>query len=247
MSEVKTVSSGHYLFREGDVPDAMYVVKSGQFAVIKTKDTAEIKLAEIGPGSLVGEMAFFDAKPRSAGVRALKDSEVISLPYKSLHAQFQSFPEWTKALVRTVNDHLRNANSRIKALESVQSLEVFSHHTILQLLSILNLIGSKYGQKSKEGLEIPGEILRNYTIQVFQLPTSKMQKLIQLLIQKGIATGDLEAANSSPTLFKPDELFDFTDWYRNWLFNPKLPHQGLSGTEANPVFAQLVDTLRAEV
>jgi hypothetical protein len=188
-------------------------------------------------------MAFFDAKPRSAGAKATKETELISLPYKSLHAQFQSFPEWLKALVRTVNDHLRNANARIKSLETSQTAEPFPHHTVLQLLSILNLIGNKYGQKSAAGLEIPVESLRNYTIQVFQLPTNKMQKMLQVLVEKGMATGDPAAGI---TIQKADELFEATEWYRNWLFNPKIPHQGLSGTDANPTFAQFIDALRAE-
>lgn len=247
MSEIKKLQAGHYLFREGDAPDAMYVVKTGQLVIVKTKDTSEITLAEIGPGSLVGEMAFFDAKPRSAGVRALKETELISLPYKSLHTQFQGFPEWLKALVRTVNDHLRNANARIKSLESATVTEPFPHHTILQLLSVLNLVGNKYGQKNPKGLELSNEVLRNYTIQVFQLPPAKMQKLCQTLLDKGLAAGDAETGvASSVIILKPDELFDFTDWYRNWLFNPKNPHQGLSGTDANPAFAQVVDALRAE-
>jgi len=65
----------------------------------------------------VGEMAFFDGRPRSASVKAVKDSEVICLPFKSLHDQFQNFTEWCKAVMRTVNDHLREANVRIMTLE----------------------------------------------------------------------------------------------------------------------------------
>ena len=74
----KKIERDHYLFREGDPPDAMYVIKSGKFAVVKTKASSEIVLAEMGPGSMVGEMAFFDNKPRSASVKAMKDSEVRS-------------------------------------------------------------------------------------------------------------------------------------------------------------------------
>ena len=113
----KKIAKDQYLFREGDPPDCMYVIKSGKLVVVKTKATSEIILAEIGPGAMVGEMAFFDNKPRSASVKAMKDSEVIALPYKALHAQFANFPEWCKAIMRTVNDSLRNANQRIKQLE----------------------------------------------------------------------------------------------------------------------------------
>jgi len=63
---------------------------------------------------MLGEMAFFDDTPRSAGAKAKTDCEVIELPFSALHAQFKKFPEWLKAMVKTVNSHLREANKRIK-------------------------------------------------------------------------------------------------------------------------------------
>lgn len=219
----KKIEKDHYLFREGDPPDAMYVIKSGKFAVVKTKQTSEIVLAEIGPGAMVGEMAFFDNKPRSASVKAMKDSEVIALPYKALHAQFQNFPEWCKAIMRTVNDHLRNANQRIKQLEKNEPSEddLFPPHTITKLISILCLVGHKYGKHSEEdkGLVINGNLLRNYTIQVFQEATHKMQKLMgvlsELQFMKVEDTGD---GRQKIIVYKPDFLFSFAEWYNDWLF-----------------------------
>jgi CRP-like cAMP-binding protein len=221
MSGLKKIEKDHYLFRDGDPPDAMYVLKSGKLVVVKTKQNSEIILAEINPGGMVGEMAFFDNKPRSASVKAIKDSEVIVLPYKALHTQFASFPEWCKAIMRTVNDHLRNANQRLKQLEKPETSEadLFPPHTITKLISILNLIGSKYGKESEEGLLIPGGVLRNYTIQIFQEPTHKMQKIMNALntleLMKIEEIGD---GKQKIAIFKPDLLYGFVEWYNEWLF-----------------------------
>lgn len=201
----------------------MYVIKSGKLAVVKTKQNSEIVLAEIGPGAMVGEMAFFDNKPRSASVKALKDSEVIALPYKALHAQFQNFPEWCKAIMRTVNDHLRNANQRIKQLEKNESAEgdLFPPHTITKLVSILSLVGHRYGKFSEEdkGLVVNGALLRNYTIQVFQEATHKMQKLMNVLMDMSLLkVEDMGEGRQKIVIFKPDFLFSFAEWYNEWLF-----------------------------
>jgi len=215
------VPKDNYLFREGDPPDAMYVVKSGKFSILKTKNNSEITLAEIGPGAMVGEMAFFDAKPRSASVKATKDAEVIALPYKALHAQFANFPEWCKAIMRTVNDHLRNANQRIKELEKTGTNEgeVFPPHTITKLTSILNLVGHKYGKQEPEGLVINGFTLRRYTIQVFQEATHKMQKLLSVLEELKIAKNeDLGEGRSRAIILQPELLFAFSEWYTDFLF-----------------------------
>lgn len=199
----------------------MYVIKSGKLAVVKSKSNSEIVLAEIGPGAMVGEMAFFDNKPRSASVKALKDSEVIALPYKALHAQFANFPEWCKAIMRTVNDHLRNANQRLKQLEKLagEEEELFPPHTITKLVSILNFVAHRYGKDVPGGREVGGHVLRNYTIQVFQEATHKMQKLTASLQEQGLVkVEDLGEGKQKITIFKPDLLFQFVDWYNEWLF-----------------------------
>lgn len=221
MSGTRKIERDHYLFREGDPPDALYVVKSGKLAVVKTKQNSEIILAEIGPGALVGEMAFFDNKPRSASVKAQKDSEVIVLPFKALHAQFANMPEWAKAIMRTVNDSLRNANKRLKELEKPVSddEEIFPPHTITKLVSILNLVGHKYGKPSEDGLVLAGGLLRNFTIQIFQEPTHKMQKLMTALSEmKFMKVEDLGEGRQRIVIVKPDILISFVEWYNDWLF-----------------------------
>lgn len=221
MAGAKRIEKDHYLFREGDPPDAMYVIKTGKFAVVKTKSNSEIVLAELGPGAMVGEMAFFDNKPRSASVKAIKESDVIMLPYKALHAQFSTMPEWAKAIMRTVNDHLRNANKRIKELEKATSEdeEIFPPHTITKLVSILNLVGHRYGKQTEEGLSVPGGILRNYTIQIFQEATHKMQKLMNALSEQGLMkVEELGEGRQKIILVNPDLLFSFVEWYNDWLF-----------------------------
>jgi CRP/FNR family cyclic AMP-dependent transcriptional regulator len=221
MSGTRKIERDHYLFREGDAPDAMYVVKSGKFNVVKTKQNSEVVLAEIGPGAMVGEMAFFDDKPRSASVRATKDSEVITLPYKALRAQFSTMPEWSKAIMRTVNDHLRTANKRIKEIErtTADEAEVFPPHQTNKLISILSLVGNKYGKAAEDGLILPGGVLRNYTIQIFQEPTHKMQKLMSALSDlKMMKIEDMGEGRQRICIFKPEILFGFVEWYNEWLF-----------------------------
>jgi CRP/FNR family cyclic AMP-dependent transcriptional regulator len=137
MSGPKKLNKGDILFREGDPSEAMYVIKSGKIAIMKTKGSSEIQLAELGPGDMLGEMAFFDNKPRSAGAKAMMNTEVIELPFRSLNAQFKTFPEWLKAIMRTVNTHLRNANTKIKNLEktSEDDATFFTPHLVTRLAS----------------------------------------------------------------------------------------------------------------
>lgn len=218
---VRQLEKGEILFRENDESDAMYVIKKGRIAITKSKGSGEIILAELGPGQMLGEMAFFDNRPRSAGAKAAEKAEVIALPFESLYAQFKTFPEWLKAMVKTVNSHLRDANQRIKNLErlSKEDEEFFTDHLITRLTAIISLIGFKSGQDTEEGLVIPSGLLRNYCIQVFQQPTNKLNKMME--VYKGLGYMDLVDMGEGQvkTIIKNHKLLtSFVDWYNKWLF-----------------------------
>ena len=221
MAEAKRIAKDTYLFREGDAPDAMYIVKSGTLAVTKTKGNSEVVLAEVQAGSMVGEMALFDKKPRSANVKATKETEVIALPYDSLNKQMDQLPVWVRAIMKNLNENLREANKKIKLLEnSNPDEERFPPHIVNKYLSILNLVGNKYG-KAEEGdaLSISSVLLRNYTIQIFQEATNKMQTIVNVLTELGyLAQEDRGDGSQKITNLKPQELFSFVDWYNDWLF-----------------------------
>jgi CRP-like cAMP-binding protein len=221
LSGPKSLKKNEVLFREGDPSDCMYVIKSGKIAITKAKGTAEIVLAELGPGDMLGEMAFFDNKPRSAGARAAADTVVIELPFKALNAQFKTFPEWLKAIVRTVNNHLRNANQKIKNLEKTAEEEalMFPPHSVTRLAAILGFMAKSYGEKAEGGVVIPPNRLRNYTIQVFQQPTAKMTAFMELLQALGhMKIEDLGEGRQRLTAYNPDFLLSFVDFYNDYLF-----------------------------
>ncbi len=225
-NHLKKLAQGEILFREGDTPDCMYVVKRGRLIVFKVKGTSEIELATVGVGQMVGEMAFFDRKPRSASAKADLDTEVIALPFKSLQAQYDTFPEWIKAIVKTINDHLREANKRIKNLEQVGekgggSSKGIQPYQANKLCAILSLVAARFGVADAVdgGLELPSGTLRKFTIQVFQEPTNKMQTLIGFLQALGIMKyQELGEGKVKVNLLKPEVLYGFVDWYNEYLF-----------------------------
>ena len=219
--QLKDLKKGDILFREGDPSDAMYVIKKGRIVITKTKGSGEIELAELVAGEMLGEMAFFDNKPRSAGARAKQDASVIALPFSALYAQFQTFPEWLKAMVRTINGKLRDANAKIKTLEKESAAETtaFNPYMITRLCAIIALIGYKSGQKEGDGLVIPYYTLRNYCIQIFQAPTSKLDMMIDALSGMQIMKlEDLGEGKKKVTILKHEFLAKFVDWYNEYLF-----------------------------
>jgi len=100
------ISRGDVLVRQGEEADALFIVISGRFDV-RVDGRAEA-VAEIGPGSPVGEIAFLAGGQRTATVTAVRDSLVVRLDRDHFDRLCQRTPQiWgtlTVSLARRLAD-----------------------------------------------------------------------------------------------------------------------------------------------
>ncbi|MGE0699162.1 MAG: patatin-like phospholipase family protein [Hyphomicrobiaceae bacterium] len=94
------LARGAVLMREGEASDALYIVVSGRFDV-RIAARAE-PVAEIGPGSPVGEIAFLAGGPRTATVTAARDSLVVRLERADFDRLCQRIPRIWGTLTATL-------------------------------------------------------------------------------------------------------------------------------------------------
>jgi CRP/FNR family transcriptional regulator, cyclic AMP receptor protein len=77
---VEMVGPGELLMTEGDIATDMFVVLSGELEVSHKGDLDhDVRVALLGPGDWVGEMAILDVQPRSASVRTLAPTATLRL------------------------------------------------------------------------------------------------------------------------------------------------------------------------
>jgi CRP-like cAMP-binding protein len=94
---------GDTLFREGDPGEALMIVLEGQLvARVRTQAGTEEEVARLGPGEVVGEMAFIDAEPRSATVSTPGGATVVTFTRSALGALKKSAPRVAAAIQRNV-------------------------------------------------------------------------------------------------------------------------------------------------
>lgn len=73
------VPVGHVLFSQGATDRTLYLVESGSLSVHYQDEKDRLRLAIVGPGSVVGEGAFFSMRPRSATVQASAPTKLWTL------------------------------------------------------------------------------------------------------------------------------------------------------------------------
>ena len=70
-------AGGSFVIQRGERDRSLYIVTRGALEVLLITPNGPLSILELRSGDLFGEMAFFDGLPRSAGVRAIEDSEVL--------------------------------------------------------------------------------------------------------------------------------------------------------------------------
>ncbi len=102
------------VFHEGDPGDACYIIRTGSCRVTREHpDGRAITLANLGPGSIFGELAMLDGESRSASVETTEDTELLALPARDVRALIRRHPEMAEKLVVALTRRLREANERI--------------------------------------------------------------------------------------------------------------------------------------
>ena len=95
---------GEVLFREGETDRSLYLLLSGRLRVAAEAAGA---LGEVAPGESVGEIALLTGEPRTAKVRALRDSLLARLSPEAFSALSARHPALLAALARVVIRRLR--------------------------------------------------------------------------------------------------------------------------------------------
>jgi CRP-like cAMP-binding protein len=116
---LKRVPRGCNLFFQGDPADALYVVRSGSFAIVlSSPDGRELVINEMRYGDCFGELGLLTGHSRStaAVARAPGDSEVLVIPRDPFLALLEAEPLLARCLLETIAQRLRNSSEREGAL-----------------------------------------------------------------------------------------------------------------------------------
>jgi len=109
---------GETIFSEGDSGDNMYVVQSGKVAVTKKSAAGEIRLAELGPGEIFGEMVMFGSNIRSATVRSIEEVRVMTIDRKIFMQKIHEDPSLAIRIMEKMSQRIRTLNDELAEVKT---------------------------------------------------------------------------------------------------------------------------------
>jgi CRP/FNR family cyclic AMP-dependent transcriptional regulator len=102
-------SAGKYLGRQGETGQEAFVVTAGSLDIRRNGR----KVAMLGPGAVVGEMALIDGAPRSADIVAHSDGSALVMHRKDFGGLLDGSAAFQRKILLAVTQRLREADRRL--------------------------------------------------------------------------------------------------------------------------------------
>jgi CRP/FNR family cyclic AMP-dependent transcriptional regulator len=96
--------------REGDPSSDLYFLKEGRLLICTVHGTEVKAIARIEPGEFIGELSFFDGKPRASYIIAIENSTVAQIPKDEVMVHL---PFWFVEIGKNLTKKIRLLDSII--------------------------------------------------------------------------------------------------------------------------------------
>ncbi len=115
---------GNLIFKGGDPPRCLYVVKSGEVEIYtENRQGKRVHLAALKVGDLFGEISVLLGKPRTAYARATRPLDLLELTRESLEAYLIQFPKLQSKLKRLASERLAHSKEMFARKEAEKAKE----------------------------------------------------------------------------------------------------------------------------
>ena len=119
--KIRNYPAGGMVFSEGDCGDSLYIVKSGLVEIVKKgpdEHGGTVRLAQRGPGEIIGEMAVIEEKPRFATAICTTEAELAELSREDFMKLLATRPDMAMQILKVMIDRVKETDiTRLAELE----------------------------------------------------------------------------------------------------------------------------------
>ncbi len=113
----KEYKDGELIVRQGEMGDCMFVIQKGEVEAVAEADGRELRLRKMGVNDFFGEMALFENETRTATIRALGPTRVLTIDKKNLLRGIHEDPSLAFRMVETMSHRIRDLTDRLAKYE----------------------------------------------------------------------------------------------------------------------------------
>jgi CRP/FNR family cyclic AMP-dependent transcriptional regulator len=192
----RTFRKDSYIFREGDVGNALYVIRRGQVKISRMgRGGEEAVYAILVAGDSFGEIALLSGDAaRTADAQAMELTECVSVARDPLLTFLDQYPALSRHLMRALARYVRQLD---ESLAEIAFLDI-SGRVARKLLDL----GQSHGRKTPDGIRIDLRLSQRTLASM----VSASRENVNRALQRFVAHGDIKQDGGLITIVRPDEL-----------------------------------------
>jgi CRP-like cAMP-binding protein len=113
----KIYETGEDIIRQGETGDCMYVIQTGDAEVLVREEDEETRVDVMHAGEVFGEMAILQKQVRSATVRAMNSTRVLTIDKKTFLRRVHEDPTLAFMVLRSMSNRVRKLDLELALLK----------------------------------------------------------------------------------------------------------------------------------
>jgi len=111
--------AGEIIVRQGDAGNCMFVIQTGEVEALAESDGKELRLRTMGPNEFFGEMALFEKEIRTATIKAVKPTRILTIDKKNFLGGVHEDPSLSFRILQMMSHRIRDLTDRLARFEEV--------------------------------------------------------------------------------------------------------------------------------
>lgn len=191
----RQAARGESVFLEGDAASALCILARGRVKLVhETDDGREVIIRLLRSGDIFGGAGIWGEPRYPASAFAQESSVVLCLPVRDAISLVGTYPELALAIMRILAARLRDAEARIRELQTEQVEQRIAN-------VLLRLIG-KTGVRTAAGIRIGTPLTRQDLAELSGTTLSTASRTLSAWQQRGIVA----AGREQITILRPHAL-----------------------------------------
>jgi CRP/FNR family cyclic AMP-dependent transcriptional regulator len=192
----RTFRKGSYIFREGDVGNALYVIRRGQVKISRMgRGGAEAVYAILVPGDSFGEIALLSGdEARTADAQAMELTECVTVAKDPLLAFLDQHPLMSRHLMQALARYVQQVD---ESLAEIAFLDI-GGRVARKLLDL----GQSHGRKTADGIRIDVRLSQRTLAAMVSASRENVNRALHRLTVRG----DIRQDGGLITILRPEEL-----------------------------------------
>lgn len=114
----KVYEDGQYVVRQGEVGNCMYVIQAGQVEIVREEAGREVRLRVAGANEFFGELALVDHAVRSASVRAIGRTKILTVDKRTFLRRVHLDPSLAYRIMEGMSHEIRRLAEELAQLKA---------------------------------------------------------------------------------------------------------------------------------